>query len=296
MQAQRWSCVSSAPCSESLALCSGTGQNSKRAKLTGTGLLPNKDTYIFECLIDQIKGPLCTTGSQATDTRLLGTSLLSELKIIYNYQIKGMYTAQGTPLTLGAPIQSDNLGTVGPLEWESETPGQRVGRMFVAMNDFDPKTLQKEGITSQKQAVFELEQLPHTSCLMITWDPEGTVFDVKSKKPIEGATITLLQKQKDGSFTKLHGSEVLGGLQNPVVTGPDGRYSFRVPDGVYKLKIEKDGYQILTNIEDAKNYLPYTGIYTGGEIVEEGNMTHADIPMKKVTASYLEFIWNLLSR
>jgi len=278
IDSQRWACLKSEACSELLSLCLGLGgDNTKRAKLSGKNLLPDQDTYLLECLIDDILGPQCTTGDAAVDTSLLGTSLLANLQAAYNYNLIAIVDENNNPIAPGTPIRADNQGHIGPIEWESVTKGQRVSRVFVAMNAIDPGFYQGND-PAQKQGIFELQALPHTSCLMLTWDPEGIVFDTDTKEPVEGAEVTLFMKE-DGKFRKVHANDVLGGVINPFKTKKDGRYLFRVPDGVYKMTVRADGYTSPNTISDESDYAPYTDIYDGGEIVEKGSPTHADIPL-----------------
>ncbi len=274
MDAQRWACVNSSPCSEILSLCQGTsGDDTKRAKLNGVNLLPSSDTYILECLINTDDsnglpkvGPQCTTGNETVDKQLLGTSLLNDLRSKYNYTLIGIFdTTNGTstPIPAGQPVRSDNQGRIGPIEWESTTHGFQVGRMFVAMNSVDPKGIQGNA-PAQKQGLFDLTDLPTTSCLMLTWDPEGQIIDKKTKKPIKGAKITILKKNEKGDFNIVSADEVLGGIVNPYTTGNDGKYMFRVPSGVYKLKVDAVGFNT----------------YTSDEFIEKNKPTHIDIALE----------------
>ena len=302
MNAQRWACVNSSPCSEITSLCRNldpTADDTKRAKLNGANLLPSHDTYILECLINtdaangpQV-GPQCTTGDETVDAQILGTSILPELRSKYGYQLIGIFDQSGTPIPAGKKLASDAQGKIGPIEWESKTPGHRIGHMFVAMNPIDPLGYQGNDPV-QKQGIFDLTDLPTTRCLMLTWDPEGIVFDVTTKKPLEGATVTIFKKSKNGEFESVTGNDVLGGIINPFKTGKDGRYMFRVPDGVYKMTIEAEGYKIISRDHNTSNFSPYSDIYYGEEFEEKGGPKHFDIAMEPKKNSIIEKILHLI--
>ena len=80
----------------------------------------------------------------------------------------------------------------------------------------------------------------------VTIDPEGTVFDVNTGQPIAGATVACMQA--DSSTTS--GQQVFSLWPaadfeqiNPQTVLTDGYFSFFTPSGVYRLNVNKAGYQ-----------------------------------------------------
>ena len=73
-------------------------------------------------------------------------------------------------------------------------------------------------------------------------DPSGYIYDIDSKKRVSGVTVTLYYKQnKNSKATIWNASEYL--QQNPLVSAEDGEYAWDVPEGLYQVKCEKDGYE-----------------------------------------------------
>jgi uncharacterized membrane protein len=60
-------------------------------------------------------------------------------------------------------------------------------------------------------------------------DPEGVVYNAVTGSPVTGAVVNILDTA---------GNPVMA----PVVTGADGRYSFLVPPGDYRMTVAADGY------------------------------------------------------
>ena len=73
-------------------------------------------------------------------------------------------------------------------------------------------------------------------------DPSGYIYDADTKERVGGVTVTLYYKQNENSKAiKWNASEYL--QQNPLVSAEDGEYAWDVPEGLYQVKCEKDGYQ-----------------------------------------------------
>ena len=73
-------------------------------------------------------------------------------------------------------------------------------------------------------------------------DPSGYIYDADTKERVGGVTVTLYYKQDENSKAiKWNASEYL--QQNPLVSAEDGEYAWDVPEGLYQVKCEKDGYQ-----------------------------------------------------
>jgi uncharacterized repeat protein (TIGR01451 family) len=70
-------------------------------------------------------------------------------------------------------------------------------------------------------------------------DPFGVVFDSSTDEPVEGAVVTIFRS--DGTPAVV-GTDLDPGDVNPVVTGPDGFYSFLTADNDYYITVEALGY------------------------------------------------------
>ncbi len=274
---QRWFCLETQPCSDPFSECSGQGDSKHRVSLT-TGdaakAIPNRDTYLFECLTDSVNGMQCTSGSSAVDTQILQTDMLSKLT---GYNFVGFYEKDGVTAASN-PLRSNSKGEIGVHEWESTS--NTTGHVFFAMNPVNPEEFSGNRRSSQ-QSTFNMEEVPYTNCLMLTYDPYGRVFDSQTLEPIAGAKVTVLKKNTDGSFVPVKSTDVIGGITNPVVTKMDGSFSFRVPDGTYKIAVESKGYSFPArkNSLNKKYNDAYSNIYFGEEIVQKGKIVHHDVPL-----------------
>jgi hypothetical protein len=280
---QRWACLETLPCTETSSQCSGNGDAKHRVAI-GTGkaaqVIPNRDTYIYDCLVDS-NGIQCTSGNGTIDTQTLQTNMLSKLQGTYGYNLTGFFKQDGTTAETN-PLKSSGNGVIGKHEWESSTTSS-VGHIFFAMNLINPDEYVGTNKSTQ-QSTFNLEGVPFGKCLMLTYDPYGRVFDSKTLEPIQGAVVTLLKKTESGEFVPVESTDVLGGITNPVTTGKDGSFAFRVPDGTYKLSISAKGYRFPTKNDELNSHYSqiYSNVYRGEEIIQKGKIVHHDIPLAPV--------------
>lgn len=294
---QNWVCLQTTPCS--IIECSG-GDPRHRVRIatkTDAKLIPSKKTYIFECL-ETAQGYRCTTGNGTLDQSLTGTNYLSSLSSAYGYKFISLTNTQNTEInqsSLDQVIMTNGNGDLGPVEWESFTTTQ-VGRVMMAMQRVlvDNNT---GHAGTQQLGTFNFDRNYNTTCIKIKWDPNGTVFDIGSLRPIEGVKVTLLHKNKANSFDPVKASDIFNGLENPQVTSNDGKYAFYVPDGTYKLKLEKEGYQPVFDVASISKKVSdaYPQLYDGGEIMTKGKLELRNLAMKKTTFSdeVLNFFQNI---
>ncbi|MCR5502135.1 MAG: hypothetical protein K6F53_03945 [Lachnospiraceae bacterium] len=71
-------------------------------------------------------------------------------------------------------------------------------------------------------------------------DPSGFAYEVTEENRLEGVTATIFHQDEDEQ-------EVLWSAEdyeqtNPLVTGADGTYAWDVPEGKWRVKLEKEGY------------------------------------------------------
>lgn len=305
-EVQNWICLEVFPCSVASSNCSGKGDTGHRVRIATKAdakLIANKKTYIFECL-EKGTGYRCTTGNGPLDKKLTDSNYLSALSHNYGYQFVSLTDIHNHPIVQSYDNQviiTDNKGDLGPLEWESLTTVQ-VGRIMMAMQQVTGGSNTSGNAKSQQLGTFLFGKNYTTTCVMIKWDPHGTVFDINSLKPIEGAKVTLLHKNKDNNFDPVKSSDVFNGLENPQTTLSDGEYAFFVPDGTYKIKLEKEGYQPVFDVvninKNVKN--TYSQLYDGGEIVTKGELELRNLAMKKITVGektlqILQNIWNKIN-
>lgn len=286
--AQRWVCLQSEPCAPGGVRnpnCSGRGSLDHRARLTTkpTALVINSTpTYVFEC-IQTPSGQICTTGNSSIDDQLVGRfdtlrSNLDYLNANYGYVFAGFFKADGVTASI-RPEKSSGGGIVGPYEWESRTPPPTsLNRIFLAMNQYtDQGVTGSEG--GQQQGSF-IPQPSDKKCVMIKWDPYGKILDKLTNRPLKDTQVLLYMKNNDNNFKLVTAEDILGGIKNPIITGADGVFDFKVPDGVYKIEVK------------ASNYNPYQS----EEIVLQGRGQELTIllePLQKEDSS--NFLKELLT-
>lgn len=84
--------------------------------------------------------------------------------------------------------------------------------------------------------------------ITILIDPSGYVYDKYTGERIEGATVTCEIKNDKGNWAKWDAA--LYGQVNPQLTDDEGKYGWMVPDGEYRIKVQKDGYEAYVTTDD----------------------------------------------
>lgn len=291
-------CLNVQPCSRNQCT---TGPNviaDHRVKLSaqpGKEVLAGINTYIIECLkVPTNVATICTSGNALLDNELFGTyngsqSNYDYLSAAYGYTFNGPMLAVnaynlGEPLSNPFIAPSTNqgaLGSMGLIEWQSHTTNE-IERTFYAINY--PDDLYSSGRRGTQQQGTWVPAVENSNCIMISWDPYGTVFDSKTLEPIANAEVTLFKKRADGNFSRVEVAEVLGNFRNPYVTGADGKYNFNVMPGEYKLEVKAEGYTYPYKSSDLNPQASkkYENIY-GGEVIVQGKTSELrNIPLDRV--------------
>lgn len=240
--------------------------------------LPNHETIVVECIASD-EGQKCTTGNGTLDNNLYGGSQMGGL----GYKFQGMTYEDGSTAT--NPIPGNSTGSFRPVLWNDATDSSHE-RRWLGLNLVDPKPDVDMGQGGEQLGTFDFE-FALKKCATIAWDPYGRIFDSQNLEPVAGASVTLLKQRDNGIFTYVNPADpndVPGGaLINPITTLEDGAFSFVVPDGTYKLSVQKSGYLFPSTASLNSNYSKaYSDIYpeqTGVEIVQTGTIQHRDIPL-----------------
>ena len=295
LNGKSWICLQTTACTVAGANCKGGNPEHRTlitTKKTVNGakspLVPNKMTYIFECLKeDNEKQYKCTTGNSALDKVTAKSDFLSTLSSKYGYMFNELTNHEtGDKIDQRDEKQvpkTDEDGFLGKYEWESSTTTQ-IGRLMMSLqllNEGDNISgLQK----SQQLGTFTYgDENNEQVCIFIKWDPRGIVFDADSLKPIEGVKVSLYRQNPSHNFILLGSDDVFGGITNPTFTDAKGQYGFFVPNGTYKLTVEKEGYRPQYEGIPDTTYTVYDNIYTGGEIITNGRMETRHISLKQIT-------------
>lgn len=87
--------------------------------------------------------------------------------------------------------------------------------------------------------------------ITILIDPSGYVEDKHSLERLEGALAICEVWDEDENEWVFWDAEIFGQV-NPQLTDSNGEYGWMVPDGIYRVRITKDGYEDYVTTEDPK--------------------------------------------
>lgn len=80
---------------------------------------------------------------------------------------------------------------------------------------------------------------PQATCQSASYDPYGKVFDSSTLRPVSGVNVWIFEKQADSTYTKYISSDVV--FTNPFKSTTFGKFTFRLPEGTYKILAENNG-------------------------------------------------------
>jgi len=115
------------------------------------------------------------------------------------------------------------------------------------------------------------------------YDPYGRVFDTVSLEPVPGVSVSLLEKNPQGTFDAGYAKQRNALIMNPFISGSAGDFSFYVEDGDYRLTPVLANYvHPLTKDWTQKGNAAqvYSDFYLNDSpaILQRGAIQHRDIP------------------
>ncbi len=193
------------------------------------------------------------------------------------------------PLAAGSSLVVD--GKLDPnhhIEWHSYNPNtmEREFKLLsiVALPTVTPvPTIMGENKSQQQGGIVTGSLPPGDSdgqeCVKVQWDPYGRVFDSNSLEPVSNARV-YLQKKSGSAFVDVSPFEIPM-VNSPYIVKEDGSFSFAVPDGEYKLRVEMPDYTFPNNPSKLNsNYTKaFFDIYRGESIIQKGKVEHRDVPI-----------------
>ena len=87
-------------------------------------------------------------------------------------------------------------------------------------------------------------------------DPSGYVYEAVESNRLQGVKATIYYQGEDGQEVEWDAEEYE--QNNPLSTNSDGEYAWDVPEGMWRVKFEKDGYQTVYS-----DWMPVPPIQTG---------------------------------
>ena len=154
-------------------------------------------------------------------------------------------TVSGLPESIYENIIDDlKIGAPTLTNWKVKTPsnntkGEDIGTKAYS-NSFDVSNLFSVRYTTPHNNLsrFTTFNIP---AFQFVVDPSGIVINNVSKNPVKGATINLYYKGENGEEVLWDAGEY--SQFNPLVTTVNGEYAWDVPEGFWKVKVSKEGYE-----------------------------------------------------
>ena len=87
-------------------------------------------------------------------------------------------------------------------------------------------------------------------------DPSGYVYEAVESNRLQGVKATIYYQGEDGQEVEWDAEEYE--QNNPLITNSDGEYAWDVPEGMWRVKFEKDGYQTVYS-----DWMPVPPIQSG---------------------------------
>ena len=109
-------------------------------------------------------------------------------------------------------------------------------------------------ITNLVEVKNYLLTLPESPNYVI--DPSGTIINSVTSKALSGAQVTVYFKDANGK-EKVWNADEYSQL-NPVLTSVNGEFAWDVPEGLWKVKVSKEGY-----VSSESDWLPVAPVQTG---------------------------------
>ena len=110
-------------------------------------------------------------------------------------------------------------------------------------DDDDNKKIRRTNKRTRPPYRFPKSATPHI-------DPSGYIYEAVPSNRVEGATAVLYYKDNmlDENGNSTDGTDVMWdaenyGQINPQITGADGMYQWDVPQGLWQVRVSKDGYE-----------------------------------------------------
>ena len=154
-------------------------------------------------------------------------------------------TVSGLPESIYENIIDDlKIGAPTLTNWKVKTPsnntkGEDIGTKAYS-NSFDVSNLFSVRYTTPHNNLsrFTTFNIP---AFQFVVDPSGIVINNVSKNPVTGATINLYYQGENGDEVLWDAGEY--SQFNPLVTTVNGEYAWDVPEGFWKVKVSKEGYE-----------------------------------------------------
>ena len=154
-------------------------------------------------------------------------------------------TVSGLPESFYENIIDDlKIGAPTLFDWKLKTPSNKTKEedmgTKVNSNSLDVSNLFSVRYTTPHNNLSRFTSF-NIPAFKFVVDPSGIVINNVSKNPVTGATINLYYQGENGEEVLWDAGEY--SQFNPLVTTVNGEYAWDVPEGFWKVKVSKEGYE-----------------------------------------------------
>ena len=154
-------------------------------------------------------------------------------------------TVSGLPESIYENIIDDlKIGAPTLTNWKVKTPSNNTKEEDIGTkaysNSFDVSNLFSVRYTTPHNNLSRFTSF-NIPAFQFVVDPSGIVINNVSKKPVTGATINLYYQGENGEEILWDAGEY--SQFNPLLTTVNGEYAWDVPEGFWKVKVSKEGYE-----------------------------------------------------
>ena len=154
-------------------------------------------------------------------------------------------TVSGLPESFYENIIDDlKIGAPTLFDWKLKTPSNKTKEedmgTKVNSNSLDVSNLFSVRYTTPHNNLSRFTSF-NIPAFKFVVDPSGIVINNVSKNPVTGATINLYYQGENGEEVLWDAGEY--SQFNPLVTTVNGEYAWDVPEGFWKVKVNKEGYE-----------------------------------------------------
>lgn len=222
----------------------------------------------LERMMQQVEGSGCLGGGKvnhyAGQLERLADGLLSNLVWQYTVTLAGIgLSASGVGAPVGIAVAAVGFGIsmLHEAVWQSELAKTKAELAAdIAASDGDcendeddgdgdsSKPDRKPGTRPSKPLVPGPERDWEIGDPLWLFDPSGYVYEAVPTNRVEGVTATLYQWNESSNEWEMWNAEWFGQI-NPQITDFHGKYGWDVPEGLWQVVYEKDGYEIARSEE-----------------------------------------------
>ena len=166
--------------------------------------------------------------------------LMTSVSLVGFVPVPGLGTVTGFTTGLGKELDEDHLKFVFDKEL-AQISMQYESYMYKAFKEYyDPSACEEDQLEKRRSDLFK-GKFAFGIMLRKVIDPSGVVYEGMLSNPLEGVNVTI--EYLDGeTWREWTEAELFNDQSTSYVTGPNGYYRWDVPEGKWRVRYQKDGY------------------------------------------------------